>query len=606
MRITICFLILALLVSSPASAMEPGSFEFEQIPTFDEPNPETLGLAFAINESGEIVGIAEDEQFRGLGFLYRLGVLGEVSGFDADTHASPRLINGFGDLAGFAGKNVVFSGVPGVVDMPFLRREGEPMRNLLTDDEIDAAVGGSVLAFNDLGSAVFSASEPQVAFPDGERMSLANAFPHHGLAVVGALNNRNQLVGARSPNGGGGLEAFLLTLDDFSVVDLHDPSVAAQSYALDVNEAGVVVGYLHELADNRRVPMKWVDGVGQRLPFPNEDIVGWTAGAHAINDRGDILGESMFDTGEQVFWFLAAGAAEPIALDDLLEPGFFESFDTFFAYGLNNSREMAGAAVRFDPASPFGSSNKPGVIRPQALDVAPFPAPGLWAEVARPGSGVEINRVDDHHYLVWYTYDEEGLPTWYFSDDVSLVRDGWRAELYEFSRDEDGEIVRQAVGHVLLSNRTRTSLHFTWRLHGSAGTADFDYLAGTCETGAVGQTGTWFDPTDAGYGVSIQEAADTLAGVFYFYDSNGVARWAYLDYPDGPGTAEAWIFSGGPCPACDHSTPFPTVAGSALLSLGEQSITLELDVAGSGNLEAISWQSANTMLRLSSAPQCGE
>lgn len=586
----------------PAPGASAFNFRFEQIPTFDEPNPETLGLALAINELGEVVGIADDANLVARGFLYADRRLYEIPGFDTDLTSHPRAINQFGDVAGGAGHRVTGGGQSAIVTVPFVRAAGLPIRSLLTAEEISAGLGGMAFTLNDSGLIAFEGPGSVIALPDGTR--LAWGFPDGGIIATGALNQLGRLVGTGLRTGAAGFEALLYNVDSRKAVNLHDSVLASMSFAVDVNNAGVAVGEWILTDNNRTVPVLWRKGRGQRLPFLNEERVGWIGRAIAINDRGDVLGESSSANGERIDWLLPWGESAPVAILELLETAFFEQFDDFIAFDINNSREIAGAAIVRDPGHPLGSTNKPGILRPAPAQTPAFPAPGMWADPAMPGSGFEINRVGDRHYLIWFTYDDDGLPAWYFSETVRMVGDGWRADLLEFSVDGFGALESSKVGEAVLMHRRPTKMLFSWRLGDRSGTLAYSYLAGMCAAGAVGLTGTWHDPIAPGFGLSLQDTGGPMTAIFYFYDLSGTARWAELEFPVGPGESQAWLYHQGPCPSCDYRHPHRSAIGSAHLSLVQDSIGLEVNLSGSGNLGAMAWQSDSHMTRISSPPGC--
>ena len=306
-------------------------------------------------------------------------------------------------------------------------------------------------------------------------------------------------------------------------------------------------------------------------------------------------------SGTRVDWVLFAGTQKPVPLINLTNAEFQAAFDDFMGFDLNNAREIAGAAIAFDDDAPFGSTNKPGILRPEIPEQVVRPSPGLWADPAHPGAGVAINRVDNRHYLIWYTYDEAGLPIWYFSDTVALERDGWRAQLFEFTRNAQGLFSRRPVGQVIHLNRSRTTLQFSWRLGARSGTESFRYLPGRCTDGVFSTTGTWYDPAQPGYGMSVQEHAEGTVAIFYFYGERGLPRWAYLDFPGDTTRTDAWVFTGGACPTCEARTPVRQDGGSALLRRVQSDLEVELTVNG---VPGLNWQSVNRMIRLSSPATC--
>ncbi len=594
-------LLLTAMLSSSMAA-EPVRYRFEQIPTFDEPNTETFGLALAINELGEVVGIADDESLVARGFLYTPGLFLEIPGFDTGLVSHPRAINQFGDVAGAAGYRVTSNGHTAIVSVPFIRGAGQGIRSILNGEELSRGLGGMAYTINDAGMVAFEGQGAQVRLANGERLNWG--FADGGVVTTGRINQFGVLVGTGLRVGSEGFEAMRYDVNSRTAMSLHDPNQARMSFAIDINNAGIAVGDWVRRDNNRTVPVIWRNGSGEELPFINEHLFGWTGHVIAINDRGDVLGESSSAGGQRIDWVLFAGETTPLPLVDLIEGPGFDGYDEFMAFDINNSREISGAAIVRDAAHPLGSTNKPGVLAPLTSQAPAFPAPGLWADLSQPGAGFEINRVGDRHYLIWTTYDASGLPVWYFSQPVRLTHDGWRANLLRFRTNPNGDITSSVAGQAVLSHRRPTEMLFSWRLGEQSGTLAHQYLAGRCEAGARGHTGTWHDPARPGFGLSLLDLGERQAGVFYFYDQNGHPRWVFLHFPTGPGQTEAWLFHGGACPSCPYRPPQRSTIGAARLGLAPGEVELEVNLAGSGSLSAMRWQSAGRMARIPSAPRC--
>jgi hypothetical protein len=67
---------------------------------------------------------------------------------------------------------------------------------------------------------------------------------------------------------------------------------------------------------------------------------------------------------------------------------------------------------------------------------------------------------------------------------------------------------------------------------------------------APDRTGTWYDPLDPGWGLSLYSEGGAQAAVMYFYDVDDQPRWVLGQAPAGSGTRLAMSSFRGFCPAC--------------------------------------------------------
>ena len=155
---------------------------------------------------------------------------------------------------------------------------------------------------------------------------------------------------------------------------------------------------------------------------------------------------------------------------------------------------------------------------------------GLWQPGSRPGisQGLDYARAGGNRAMLWYTYDELGLPTWYLA--AGPVPDGniWTADLLRFTNNgEDQHEV--LVGQLSLTTLAEQDLVFSWQLFGLSGSDRMVPTSPqTCpDIGNVKQsyTGIWFRGTDGLGGASVLVNGSTQGQIHYLYDASGVPRW---------------------------------------------------------------------------------
>lgn len=247
----------------------------------EPPTPEELpgGFgceAFGINDSGQVVGVAPASGSGRYAVLWESGLRTYLPTFGREAEAFD--INENGLIVGMAVINIYGPNWP-------VLWSGE-------DHEI--------LNLGDFGTN-----------PDAEDRG--------GRAY--AINNLNQVVGCARGNFdefGRGYHAFLW--QDNVMTDLGELSAQTSSVALDINNAGQIVGYSYS-----KVPpygnhaILWEKGALIDLNTRIDPIPGWMlAEARAINDRGQIVCLAASGDWMNFRFYLLTPVSSPVAMNLLL------------------------------------------------------------------------------------------------------------------------------------------------------------------------------------------------------------------------------------------------------------------------------------------------
>lgn len=180
-------------------------------------------------------------------------------------------------------------------------------------------------------------------------------------------------------------------------------------------------------------------------------------------------------------------------------------------------------------------------------DRSPF-AQGHWWDPTRPGSGFEVFNAADQVAVVWFTYDEAGNPVWYTAQGelAGLGKETWPLWLQRWNNGRTGTI----VGSLRLEVNHPESMSVSWQLGGKQGTAAIKPFTLSGIVNDVDHTGSWFDPSNSGWGLSVTEQGDVFGGVLFTYDASGAATWvAGFDH----GTmAPEYFACKGSCPWCAY------------------------------------------------------
>lgn len=201
------------------------------------------------------------------------------------------------------------------------------------------------------------------------------------------------------------------------------------------------------------------------------------------------------------------------------------------------------------------------VLRPNA---------GLWLDTASEGRGFDIQVFGNRLSVIWYTYDADGLPTWYLAAG-DLVADRFEAPLLRFERDPDGTTGSAQVGDIRLDFDSERRARVAWTVGDIAGEERLRWLVFTPRVERVDNTGLWGRADGPGWGVSLVSQGGTTAAVAYLYDAAGTPRWAISRPVTGPPPHDFEMtvsFGENLCPGC-VGTPANTLveAGSMRIEI---------------------------------------
>ena len=195
---------------------------------------------------------------------------------------------------------------------------------------------------------------------------------------------------------------------------------------------------------------------------------------------------------------------------------------------------------------------------------------GGYFNPGRPGHGLFLHPAGGEWAGLWYTYDRDNLPTWYYLQGAAPGGNGqWNGTIFRSRWDGvRGEL--HPIGNAVLTPGAERGFSFSYNLDGVAGSEAFRPFGRGCP--AIGATSVdasqhYFDPVRSGSGYSVQLMATPAAYEFFaafVYDSRGMPRFLAAER-NGVGALDASItlqqlrcF----CPDCAHAAVTRTDAGS--------------------------------------------
>ena len=196
------------------------------------------------------------------------------------------------------------------------------------------------------------------------------------------------------------------------------------------------------------------------------------------------------------------------------------------------------------------------------------PSTGLWYNPNRGGHGFDLQLLGDSMFVTWYTYEDDGTPVWYQA--AGPFSSNWSAPMNRFTFDSaDGSVAAQEVGSMQLDFSAARSASFTWHLGERTGTESVEPLPLAGGRTLRNYTGTWFDPTEPGWGITLYSEGDIRIGVLYYYDANNQPRWSLGQSDNAESNIMEMLSFEGFCPDCDAFTPTNQSSGTLAFDLGD-------------------------------------
>lgn len=201
------------------------------------------------------------------------------------------------------------------------------------------------------------------------------------------------------------------------------------------------------------------------------------------------------------------------------------------------------------------------VVRPNA---------GLWYNPETSGRGFDIQVFNNILSVIWYTFDEQGLPTWYISSGALNGFD-YTGTFQKTHLNPDASVSIEDAGSINIQFNSERQAQINWTIGTNQGTEAIKWLVWSYDEENNNYTGLWGRPDGPGWGVSVATIGKTSISVPYIYDANGDPRWLISD-PVNTGSPLNFnlnaVFSDTLCPSCTGVSSFTTKpAGTMTLDL---------------------------------------
>ena len=204
------------------------------------------------------------------------------------------------------------------------------------------------------------------------------------------------------------------------------------------------------------------------------------------------------------------------------------------APGIIRSYQLTGSQMqdggRSIPTIP-DSQQTLAIVRPA---IAVGPLSGLWWNPAEPGWGINVIQHDATNFVVIYSFDSSGKPTWYAMSNCPVVGMRCSGDIYRVSGGTpptwhwNGEgLTVSPVGSGTLNFADANNATYSFSLDGRAGTSDVTRRAFATDTSVpnINYTDLWTTPGEPGWGVTLIQQFGMIFAAVHTYDPSGQPTW---------------------------------------------------------------------------------
>jgi hypothetical protein len=158
----------------------------------------------------------------------------------------------------------------------------------------------------------------------------------------------------------------------------------------------------------------------------------------------------------------------------------------------------------------------------------PMPVSGMWWNPSRSGNGWSIT-MNDYGTLLfyWFTFTPWGSPTWYYGT-ANVSGSSYAGQIYSTTWNGSSATASYR-GQFALSLSSSTQGSIAWNLGSISGTEPVQYQAFGGAGSAPRLTGSWYPPSQSGWGIEMDVEGNRMAAEITAYDGGGQPIWFYGD-----------------------------------------------------------------------------
>jgi len=213
-------------------------------------------------------------------------------------------------------------------------------------------------------------------------------------------------------------------------------------------------------------------------------------------------------------------------------------------------------------------------VRATLTGTGPQLRPGGFYNPQRAGNGLFLYPAGSEWAGLWYTYLQDGTPTWYYLQAPAPASTGiWRGTIYRSAWNGSSNFLTP-VGEATVTPRSTSAFTFSYTLDGETGSEAYESFGGGCPNfagAALNASGHWFDPARAGSGYSVQLFPNYEFYTVFGYDSRGVPRYLVAERSGIGAATQALTLeqNTGACPLCTRTgNPLRNTVGTLTRTVG--------------------------------------
>ena len=204
---------------------------------------------------------------------------------------------------------------------------------------------------------------------------------------------------------------------------------------------------------------------------------------------------------------------------------------------------------------------------------------GSYYNASRAGHGLFVYPSGNQLAVIWYTYLEDGTPTWYYMQGVQPgANNEWSGDLYRAAWNGSSNFLTP-IGKAIITITSASTFNFQYNMDGQTGSEPMQAFLTGCPAvggGNLDVSAHWFNAAQPGYGYSVQVAPNYEFIASFVYDGIGVPRYLLAERGaafNAAGTTIDVKQVSGFCPLCAVTAPVKTTIGTTTRSYGSNTIS---------------------------------
>ena len=212
--------------------------------------------------------------------------------------------------------------------------------------------------------------------------------------------------------------------------------------------------------------------------------------------------------------------------------------------------------------------------------VAPTLKAGSYFNSTRGGHGLFVYPSGTQLAVIWFTYLEDGTPTWYYMQGLQPgANNEWTGKLSRAAWNGTSNFLTP-IGKAIITITSANTFNFQYNMDGQTGSEPMQAFLTGCPNVSgnnLDVSAHWFNPAQPGFGYSVQVATNYEFIASFVYDGIGVPRFLVSERGGAFNAASTTIDVkqlSGFCPLCvRNASPVKTTVGTTTRVYGANTIS---------------------------------